>query len=236
MKNEKKLNSKWLILSGTIVAWVIMALSAFLICWAYDAMLSGNKSWLINWVFTGLIVLVLNIYSYGILGLWMMEFDFFAVNRLLVIIGKITGYIGFVLRPFVLLAYGSNKKWILILTTAVPWIIGGVILIILNPFGGFGLPIGIVSIASSLFVFGIKKCKNCKCVMCRIDLDEVKRDDSEYQVKHIDQVGYIEDVGNLYAKYTTNEKGYKIRYAKSYTCDNCGNVKYGIKFNAKTKL
>lgn len=202
----------------------------------------------------GIILLILFLFLFGVLGWWLLEFDILgAINPLLLFFGKICGYVGFFIRPFPILLYGANKKWILNVCILIPMAIVCLLcaLISFNILPSFNvgyinfnkicaLKTAIVSIIFSLFVLGIKKCPACKCIMSKIEFDSVDFSKTKYYTSRSENIGYMRDTnGNtvdVYQNVINEHNGMRNKFAKTYTCKNCGSVKYGIKFNAVTRI
>lgn len=252
-KNEKKRIGKWRIALGTFVTLLVFCLAAFLIFWAYVVSLTENGTAIPNWILTFVIIVILYLYMYGILGAWLNELSS-SPKKFIKIIGNVLGYIGIILRPFPIIAYGSNKKSTLLLTAGLPLLIIGITSIILGvafpevcnliplPDGAKSgtwellfIIIGILALVNTLFVLSVKKCPNCKCVMCEIDFKLTGSKTESYSRDFSEQIGYISD-GNghsadVYQNYSVGYEGNRVTHTKTYTCHNCGTQVNGKSFS-----
>lgn len=200
-----------------------------------------------------IVLIILYLFLFGKLGWWLLDFDVLgAINPFLLYFGKICGYIGFFIRPFPILLYGANKKWILNVFIVIPIaiIILLSILIVFDILPSFNMDnayykvdaikTAVISIVYALFMLGIKKCPACKCVMSEIDFDSVEFNKTKYYQSASENIGYIKDAdGNtadVYRNVIYEHDGVQNKFATAYTCKKCGTVKYGIKFNAITRL
>lgn len=250
MKKEVKYSGKGSFgraLAGILVAYAIYAVVCLLFFWAYSEQISGNKDAVPNWIVTVLLCLILFLYSYGWLGFWqanLME----ARNIVVRIVGKICAYIGFIFRPYPLLAFGPNKKKYFTLFVSLPLAILGIVFIVMAVLGvKIDLPVsseqatgnssvlfyilGAVSLINALLALLTKKCPNCGCLMGKIDSEYLDSSTEYYNREYSQNIGYVSDgKGNtvdVYQNYDVQHKGSKNTYAKTFTCMRCGTKKQG---------
>lgn len=224
-------------------------LLAFYILWLISAILVLSANGFLTF-FAILFFVFIYLFLFGVLGDWLLTLDIYgAINPILLIFGKIFGYIGFILRPYPILIYGANKKWGLNVFLIVPILLICLLCIFaligiipdLN-FGNEGaIKIIIISLIFVLFTFfGVKKCPDCKCVMSDIDFESIEFGKTKYYQKENENIGYLKDSNgdkvDVYCNVEYERDGMQNKFAKIYTCKKCGAVKYGIKFNAVTKI
>ena len=146
--------------------------------------------------------------------------------------GKIIGAIGYVIPPWVLMAWGRNKKWLYFFIVGLPsLLLGGVFL--LNYFNiisfdleiamwhmslkRYSLPIAIAFLLNGLLALCTKRCNHCGAMMTEI----------------VHELGGI--THQKYAKYDGADfYGDNVAIGKYYICKNCYNVKKGIGFSVQT--
>ncbi len=254
MTKEKKEKTKgvWRIPFGILLFWIL---------WFATAALAA---------FTGVVGVIIDVFLYlflfGIVGEWMLDFVVLeVVNPVAKFFCNFFGYIGFFIRPYAIMLYGSHKKWILNVFVAIPMFIIAALcfaaVALLPAIVAAQIPeevestnrvigmwstmilvcVGVVSLIYGVLVLLIKKCPECKCVMSKIELhtnySAAKK--TTYYTKGQENVGTLSDGrGNsvdVYANVTYEHDGYENDHVKTYTCDNCGNTEYGMKFHALTK-
>lgn len=221
---------------GILVNWLILALFASAPVLAIELAHSLGAT-----IFLSVLIFILYLYLYGILGFWISDL-IFSVNRVISKIGDILGIIGFVIRPFPILAYGNNKKSILLLSTTIPMTVLGVLFILSAcVFHIFDLQyisqiyIGVLCLVNALFILNIKKCKKCGRIITNIDTSIESTEKIEYYTKQSRKIGKITDkYGNsadvdMYY-YKAHDGSHDVN-VKTFTCDNCGTIRYGIKFS-----
>lgn len=229
MADEKQRNGS--VIGGIIVAWLIFALEAgILFALSFRGTIVG--------MVVGIILLfIISLFIHGVLGFWMIDPMQFAVNKFIRVIFTVIGYIGFFVRPFILMAYGSHKKSILMFCTTLPLAVLSLGIIIINYMLGIGTFlyfIAIIELINCFFLLLIKKCPKCKCVMCKIDTDENFSDEKYYENRSYEVGSVYHDDGSsskVYAHVKYEKEGKRTTYAKTFTCKNCGTVKTGIKYS-----
>lgn len=218
----------------------------------YDFMINNPEPkwlWILVWAGIGLGVLILSAYGFGYAGSFIYELADHPEKKYR-IPGMIFGGIGFIVRPFPVMMYGGNKKWIMLLTVALPFFIIGVLGMlfgllfpaVLNE--TFGLPekynllvviCGGLSLFHALLALCLPKCPECKCVMSEIDYDEVDSKYVGYGRRREEYAGRASVNGSgvdVYHDVWDNYVGEETTYVKVYTCKNCGAEKHGMKFSA----
>lgn len=254
MTKEKKEKAKgvWRIPFGILLFWILWFATAALAAFA------GVVGVIID--------VILYLFLFGIVGAWMLGFLVMGVvNPVVKFFAGLFGGIGFFIRPYAIMLYGSHKKWILNVFVAIPTFIIAVLCFVaaalLPAFVAAQMPeaaentnkvvgmwstmifvcVGIVSLIYGVLVLLIKKCPECKCVMSKIELetDVNVSKKTKYYTKGQENVGTLSDGrGNsvdVYANVTYEHDGYDDCEVKTYTCDNCGNTEYGMKFHILTE-
>lgn len=235
---------------GAVVSWAFFAICAFLMLWAYVIGLTDNSTVIPNWILTVVLVLLIYLFVYGVLGSWLSDMAL-AKNKLVRIVGNIFGFIGLILRPYVLKAFGANKKWLFLLLTGLPILIIGILGLVEFTTGSilsfvelpkkahgtmsrYGLCIMILAIVHCLFVLTVKKCPNCKCIMTEIDTDERGYQSEIYTRDFSERIGLVDgtDVNLIYQR---EFEGDRETISKIYRCRNCGceRVGKGVSFLKK---
>lgn len=243
------------IILGTLLIYLIFAIVEILFFWAFSISVAGKSDAAINWAITVIISLLLLSYSYGFLGVWLIEFGAGASgaggarNPVKRVLGSVFGSIGFILRPFPIMAYGANKKKYLYYTAIIPLVLFGIVSLFIGIFSPNLIEFSreyvgnwstiyylttAVAFLNALLVLSIKKCPKCKCVMSDIDYETVSFNKENYTRERSRQVGTV-SYGNgqsadVYEHYNAQYEGYRSTYAKTYTCLNCGTQKQGRKF------
>lgn len=234
--------------AGILIAYIIYFVACFLLIWAYAVDMRGEKNAVINWIVSALLVLIIFLYTYGWLGFWQVEM-MESRNIIVRIFGKICGYIGFVLRPYPLLAFGPNKKKIFVFFVSLPIAVFGGVFIVLGATKAQILPVpanwkegwsifyfilGGVSLFNALQGLLTKKCPNCGCLMSKIDYDFLDYSSEKYSREYSQNVGYVTDgKGNsvdVYQNYSVEHSGSVSKQAKTFTCPRCGTQKQGRAF------
>lgn len=225
---------------GIFVGLFIMLVP--IVLWAFGyilysrAPIGDGGRWLeiILMVLLYILAAVFMFYSYG----W-MHWSFIAytehVNGFVRVFGKIAGGIGYVFRPFVLMVYGANKKWLYAIFVGVTCLVGGTVFLLdyLNvlvfdatlDFGSvtmklseFSLPITIVCYLNAFLALTAKRCKKCGCMMTDIE------------------AAIMGEAWNNSGNYIDSSlPSSSLVVGKFYVCDNCGSVKKGIGFDVQTR-
>ena len=123
MEEHENKSSVCRMLFGILVNWFVLALLA-----GIPALILEFSDSYGGVIIVSIIDLVLYLYLYGILGAWLDELSY-SISSVTSKIGSVFGIIGMFLRPFPILAYGNNKKYILVLTTTLPMIALGIVFI-----------------------------------------------------------------------------------------------------------
>lgn len=146
--------------------------------------------------------------------------------------GKIIGGIGYVIPPWVLIAWGKNKKWLYFFIVGLPCLlVGGAFLLnylnVINfdyeianwklSLKQYSLPIAIAFLLNGFLALCTKRCNHCGAMMTEI-------------VHELD--------GKSHQKYASYDGvdfcGDNVAIGKYYVCKNCYNVKKGIGFAVQT--
>lgn len=232
---------KWRIPFGLLLFWVIWIIGVLTINsigFSYGETPFGVFLFIV--ILSMAFQIILYLFLFGVVGFWLLSLDILgAINPILLFFSKIIGYVGFFIRPFPILLYGGNKKWVLnvlVIFGVIPGFqIGD------KQFGKVNAILTIfISLIYILFVLGIKKCPKCKCVMSEIDFDSVDISKTKYYRNEEEKVAQVKDSdGNkidVCRNVTYEYDGIQNKFAKSCTCKRCGIVKYGLKFNAITRI
>lgn len=215
-----------------------LGLFMFFLLWAFGVAAVNFLPGVLKFVAI-LFIIIFYLFMFGVLGHWYMSLDILGViNPFLKFFGTVCGYIGFFLRPYALMVYGSNKKWILNLFAFVVLLIA-VSLTLIFLFVNF-LTLAVTIIFVLFTLFGVKKCPNCKCVMHLIDFGNVDLSKTKYYTTRNEKIGYVKDESgnnmNVYANVAYEHSGMDNTFAKTFTCGKCGTEKYGIKFKAVSEI
>lgn len=183
---------------------------------------------------------ILYLYLYGILGGWLDDL-FFSTSSIISKIGDILGMIGFIIKPFPIIAYGNNKKYILNIFTALPMsILGTIFILSAAVFPIFEMSLishyfaAALCFISALLILKIKKCKNCGRVLTEIDSEKTSTEKIKYYTKHSQKVGYVSDGNgnssdiNMY--YLREHDGNHNVNVKTFSCNHCGTKRYGFQY------
>lgn len=225
---------------GILMGFSVMAVP--IVLWALGyifysrAPLGDGGRWveIILMVVLYILAAVFLFYAYG----WMHR-SFIAysehLNTFVRIFGKIAGGIGYIFRPFVLMAYGANKKWLFTLTVGVPCLVLGTVFLLnyldilafdaVLDFGNvtmtlkeFTLPLTIVCYLNAALSLFTKRCNKCGCMMTEIEAAIMG-----------------EQWKNSGGYFDRSMPSSSLVIGKFYICDNCNNVKKGVGFDVQTR-
>ncbi len=251
-RREKSGHNVFRIILGTIFFWAWLGLSGYLLYLGHNFMLAHAAikwQYILVWVGVGLGIAVLCLYGFGILGNFLSELN--DHPQLYVrIIGIIFGGIGFIVRPYPAMIYGGNKKKILHFTTTIPFAVIGVAIILLSllypvylnyiptfdaGYKTVATVFGAVCLVHALLILLLPKCPKCKCLMTEIDYLPMSEQQINYGRRREEYAGRASISGtgvDVYRDVWDTYTGDQTTYAKVYTCKNCGEDKYGMKFSA----
>lgn len=240
--NTTQAKTSWgRVILGALVAYIVFFLIGFLLFLAQNFSITRPDEATLAWILFPLLGFIVLMYSYGVLGLWLFEFEA-ARNVIVRWAGKILAIVGFFLRPFPIKVFGANKKYLFNLFIVLPLVILGIVCIVLGATGTsifstdgdwttFYYVLGSFAIFNALLALRLKKCPNCGCLMTEIDYATLSYSKEVYTKQYSRNVGYISDgkgnTADVHEIYNVNHEGHANKVAKTFTCKNCGAKRQG---------